>query len=251
MVKQTKSIAAAVALTALLGLPALSHAGDRNWSFSVSGFGGRSFPESSDISINCGTTCADPDPAWWGKAHGFGRTAAPSWGAKATAWYLRRNYDWQPQVGLELDWTRFITSIHPQTQGATGTWTGPSSQLGYLTLLAQKDFSVNIVAINLLFRYPIGVSESLPEGRWYPYLGIGGGVQRTSQTWASVVNDVSYSPEWQALAGAKFFIFRNFAIFGEWKRTSGTFRSGFGFPEYRESTPIVSNHLVGGVALHF
>lgn len=241
-----------LALVGLLVLPNLAEAGDRNWSFSVSGFGGRSFSEGVGVDVHCGAACASPNPPWWGTAHGVQKTDAPSWGAKATAWYLRKQHDWQPQIGIELDWTRFITSQHAQSAGASGTTNLPGTQIGAIYWLDRTDYSTNILALNLLFRYPMGVSASLPEGRWYPYVGIGGGVQRTRATNSVFgTQELSYAPEWQAVAGVKLFLFRNLAIFGEWKRTSATHTFSSGFPDYKESIPIVSNHVTGGLSLHF
>lgn len=242
----------ALILLGLVVLPSMSEAGDRNWSFSVSGFGGRSFSESVNADVQCGVGCASPNPPWWGTAHGLQKTDAPSWGAKATAWYLHKQHDWQPQVGIELDWTRFISARHAQTTGGSGTTNSPGTQIGAISFSDRTDYSTNIVALNLLFRYPIGVSASLPEGRWYPYVGIGGGVQRTRSTNSSFgAQELSHAPEWQALAGVKLFLFRNLALFGEWKRTSATHKFSENFPDYQISTPIVSNHLTGGLALHF
>ncbi|GKS56641.1 hypothetical protein YTPLAS18_01680 [Nitrospira sp.] len=84
------------------------------------------------------------------------QTNEPVWGAKATAWYLRKNYDWQPQVGLEVDWTRFTSSIHAQTTGGSGTDPVNGLRIFQFDFLGQRDFSSNIVAMNLL---PISVLE--------------------------------------------------------------------------------------------
>lgn len=235
-----------------LALPSISRADERNWSFSLSGYGGKAFTVDEGLDVRCTGTCLGTGQPHWGTAHGVKQTNEPVWGAKATAWYLHKNYDWQPQVGLEVDWTRFTSSIHAQTTGASGTDPVNGLSIFQFDFLGQRDFSSNIVAMNLLFRYPIGVTQSLPEGRWYPYIGVGGGVQRTKLTWNGgfSVSDTAYSPEWQVLAGAKVFLFRNLAIFAEWKRTAttATFRLD---PEYTESPSIVANHLTGGVALHF
>ncbi len=252
MGKQTQALTWAVILSVLMGLPQWVQAADRNWSFSISGFGGKSFTEDVGLDINCGTNCAAPNPPWWGTAHGTKRTNAPSWGGKVTAWYLPKNYDWQPQIGIELDWTRFITSQHAQSTGGSGTTNVPGTQIGRIFWDDRTDFSTDIAALNLLFRYPIGVSASLPEGRWYPYIGVGGGVQRTRASNSLFGSrELNYSPEWQVLAGAKFFLFRNLAIFGEWKRTATTHTFTYGIPDYHESAPIVSNHLTGGISVHF
>ncbi|MFO0775025.1 MAG: outer membrane beta-barrel protein [Nitrospiraceae bacterium] len=251
--RTTQRFARLVLAVALgLSLPALAQADDRTWRFSISAFGGKSFAANQDVDINCGSICNPTDP-YHGTAHGVQLQDAPSFGGKVTAWYTPRNYDWQPQIGLQLDWTRFTGDVHPQTQGATGTVSTPGMQLGSFTF-AGREIGVNVLAMNLMFRYPIGVSPSLPEGRWYPYVGIGGGVQRANMTYVpNGERETSYTPAYQVMAGVNIFIFKNLAIFGELKRTSGThtFTYNGTLGDRTDRWTITSNHVTGGVSLHF
>ena len=120
--------------------------------------------------------------------------------------------------------------------------------------LTPIDFSVNVLAANLLFRYPIWATPEMPQGRWYPYVGAGLGAQRATLS-TSGFQETSYSPAVQGLIGAKFFLVKNLAIFAEIKRTTGWNKfeyEGAGAPPgYFEKYTISSNHLVVGVALHF
>ena len=36
---------------------------------------------------------------------------AGTFSAKLSAWHLPRKYNWQPQIGLEIDWTRFTADV--------------------------------------------------------------------------------------------------------------------------------------------
>jgi len=123
-----------------------------------------------------------------------------------------------------------------------------------LTIPTPIDFSVNVLTANILFRYPIGATPEMPQGRWYPYVGGGLGVQRAHLT-DSGFQETSYSPAVQGLIGAKFFLVKNLAIFAEIKRTTGwhTFDyEGSGAPPgFFSKFTISSNHLVAGVALQF
>lgn len=105
----------------LCGIPQFSTAGDRNRSVSTSGFAGSSFTEQVGGDIRCGPVCSAPNPPDRGLARGVQRTDAHSWGATVMAWYLRKNYDWRPQVKIEMDSTRLITCELPHTQGASAT----------------------------------------------------------------------------------------------------------------------------------
>jgi hypothetical protein len=133
--------------------------------------------------------------------------------------YLPRKYNWQPQVGFELEFTRFTADLHPQLRGADGTVTTPGFQLGSFGFGFVRDVSVNTLAANLLFRYPIWSTPDLPQGRIAPYVGIGVGAQRAVLSLQVVpYREVDYAPAVQVLVGMNFFMMKNLAVFGEYKR---------------------------------
>jgi hypothetical protein len=240
-----------LAVTALFLLPLQAQA-ERNWEFSVGAFGGKAFNSNEDVKINFG----EGSGATTGTAHGVNLNDSLTFGAKVTAWYLPRQYNWQPQIGLELDYTKFTADLDPQTVGGTGTSLTPGMEIVAVTVNSHQDFSVNVLAANLLFRYPIWATPELPQGRFYPYIGVGIGVER-AHTSVPIIShqETSYSPALQGMVGLKFFIFRNFALFGEWKRTTGwhtfTYDGAGAPPGYSERWTIASNLVVGGIAIHF
>lgn len=241
-----------LAVTALFLLPLQAQA-ERNWEFSVGAFGGKAFHSNEDAKFKAGAGTGFGDVT----AYGVNLNDSPTFGAKITAWYLPRQYKWQPQIGLELDYTKFTADLDPQTTGGTGTVIFPPGfQVASVTFMSPVDISVNILAANLLFRYPVWATPEMPQGRWYPYIGAGVGVQRAhlSDSIASH-QETSYSLAIQGMVGLKFFIFRNFALFGEWKRTTGwhTFTyDDAGFPPgFSAQYTIASNLVVGGIARHF
>ena len=238
-----------LAVAALFLLPLQAQA-ERDWEFSVSAFGGKAYHSNESMKYSDG----QGGIVIAGTAHGVNLNDAPTFGGKFTAWHLPRQYKWQPQIGLELDWTRFTADLHPQTVGAEGTVSVPGFELGSVTFLVPFDFSVNVLAANLRFRYPIGATPEMPQGRWYPYVGGGLGAQRASMT-VSGFQETSYSPAVQGLVGVKFFLIKNLAIFGEVKRTTGwnkfDFEGSGAPPGFFTKFTIASNHLVAGVALHF
>jgi hypothetical protein len=162
-----------LAVTALFLLPLQAQA-ERNWEFSVGAFGGKAFHSNEDVKFNFGAGSGFTT----GTAHGVNLNDSPTFGAKITAWYLPRQYNWQPQIGLELDYTKFTADLHPQIAGASGTSLTPGFELGAVKFTSTQDFSVNILAANLLFRYPIWATPEMPQGRWYPYIGGGVGAER-------------------------------------------------------------------------
>jgi hypothetical protein len=245
-----------LAVTALLLVPLQAQA-ERDWEFSVSAFGGKALHSNESVKVSQGPVIENGIVIGSysnGTANDVNLNDAPTFGGKLTAWHLPRQYKWQPQVGFELDWTRFTADLDPQTASATGTVSTPGFELGNITFVNHQDFSVNVLAANLLFRYPIGATPEMPQGRWYPYVGGGLGVQRAALTRAGF-EETSYSPAVQGLVGVKFFLIRNLAIFGEVKRTTGwnkfDFEGAGAPPGYFEKYTISSNHFVAGVALHF
>ena len=240
-----------LAVTALFLLPLQAQA-ERNWEFSAGVFGGKAFHSNEDVKINFG----EGSGFTTGTAHGVNLNDSPTFGAKVTAWYLPRQYTWQPQIGLELDYTKFTADLHPQTAGATGTSLTPGFELGAVIFPAPEDFSVNVLAANLLFRYPIWATPEMPQGRWYPYIGAGVGVERARLfDYYTNHQETDYAPAIQGLVGIKFFLIKNVALFAEWKRTTAwhTFDyNGAPVPVgYSERYTIGSNHVAGGIALHF
>lgn len=82
-----------------------------------------------------------------------------------------------------------------------------------------RDLSVNTLAANLLFRYPVWSTPDLPQGRIAPYVGFGVGAQRAVLSLQAVpYREINYAPAGQVLVGMKFFVMKNLAVFGEYKR---------------------------------
>ena len=239
-----------LAVTALFLLPLQAQA-ERDWEFSVGAFGGGAFHSNEDLKINYG----DPGFPVHGTVHGVTLNDSGTFGGKLTAWYLPRKYNWQPQVGFELDFTRFTADMDPQLRGADGTFPTPGFQLGSVQFNDVRDLSVNTLAANLMFRYPIWSTPDLPQGRIAPYVGIGVGAQRAVLSLQAVpYREVDYAPAGQLLVGMKFFVMKNLAIFGEYKRiwSSHDFTySGVQPPGYEETWSVVTNILAGGVSIHF
>jgi hypothetical protein len=158
---------------------------------------------------------------------------------------------WQPQIGLEIDWTRFTADVPDgQVIPGFGTVLPTSTPVGFIGPFTRREIAVDNIAFNLLFRYPIWATEDIPQGRWYPSVGIGGGAQRARLSLQGY-EETSYSPSIQALGGIKFFAIKYLALFGEAKWTQGWHRFKYETDSYWERYSISTIHLVGGVALHF
>ncbi len=235
----------------LLGSVATASA-ERNWEFSVGGFGGWAFHSDTTFQvnrlINIPTGMAEPVN---GKGTNLRFEDSGTFGAKLSAWHLPRKYGWQPQIGFEIDWTRFTADVPDgQILPAFGTFLTSGTPLGFIGPITRTEFAVDNMTFNLLFRYPIWATPDMPQGRWYPYVGLGGGAQRARLSIPGY-EETSYSPSFQALGGIKFFVIKYLAFFGEAKWTQGWHTFKYETDSYWERYSIATIHLVGGVALHF
>ncbi len=234
---------AALLALGLAGVPCTEALGD--WDVSLAGFWGRTIVQSADIHIS------QPTPFLDGEVEGVTLGNDPTFGGKLTVWKPNRKSSHRIDFGLELDATRFISDLQPQTRDAEGIAAGAGGvgALGFVTFLQPFDIQSNVMAINLLWRYPVSASRAMPHGRWYPYFGVGGGasISRMRINGGPWQNDVS--PVFQGIAGAKFFLARNVGIFAEYKRTQTT--HDFAFQFFELEVPLGVNHFVGGLAFHF
>jgi opacity protein-like surface antigen len=121
-------------------------------------------------------------------------------------------------TGLELEVYHLRPNIDTQTVSLSANGFG-----GKITFNA-ADLHVTAVGLNALYRLPLVSSADFPRGRLHPYLGVGLGAfiahleTRTTVLDANVdFGDTDVRPGAQAVAGAKFFLTRHVAVFGEYK----------------------------------
>ena len=242
-----------VLVVAALFLLPLQAQAEGNWEFSAGVFGGKAFHSNEDAKITSGVYNG---PYYEATIHGVTLNDSGTFGSKLTAFYLPRKYRWQPQVGLEIDFTRFTADLHPQLRGGDGRIDIPGFQVGSYQFPVVQDMSVDTLAANLLFRYPVWSTPDLPQGRIAPYVGFGVGAQRAVLSLQVVpYREVDYAPAGQVLVGMKFFVMKNLAVFGEYKRIWSSHEFTYSNlsppPGYFERYSVVTNVLVGGVSLHF
>jgi opacity protein-like surface antigen len=221
-------------------LRAVAQAESLPWDLSISAFGGYAVPFSTDAKITDSTAAADLT------ATGARLQAGPSFGGKLTAWRRRGVRGQGPDIGIELDVTRFSPDLRSQTTAATGIIAGNLTTQASLTKL---ELDSTIVAINLLARFPMGHQDDLPNGRWYPYVGIGAGAALTRATSTVGISDTSTEPAFQFLGGMKYFVASHVGIFAEYKFTHVS--HAFTLATTREDMIINASHLLVGIAAHY
>jgi hypothetical protein len=191
-----------------------------------------------------------------GTVHGVTLNDSGAFGGKLTAWYLPRKYNWQPQVGFELNFTRLTVDLHPPVRGDDGTITTSGFQLGSFGFGFVRDVSVNTLAANLPFRYPVWSTPNFPQGRIASYVDIGVCAQRAAlSVQINGHREVSYASAGQVLVGMKFFVMRNLSVFGEdkriWSSHEFSYSTDIKLTGYNEQWALATIVLVGGVAFHF
>ena len=150
-------------------------------------------------------------------------------------------YFFEPRVldgnfGLELEASHFKSDVDAQTARFSGAILGAPFN-GDLRVV-RSDIEVTTVALNGLYRYPLGMSEDFPRGRFQPYVGAGLGafIAKLSTTTTPLdvnkdIHDTDTRLGGQFLGGIRVLVTRNIALFAEYKFvTTQTFEFTFNVP---------------------
>lgn len=210
------------------------------WDISLSAFGGRTIIGSTDLDFQSPTATGGLENALLNNSQSFG--------GKATVWWVNSSKR-SPDVGFEVDITSFDTTLPTQQIIGSGTLNGMPALL-FISLLAPIELESQTFAFNFVGRYPIGITEALPNGRWYPYVGLGGGVSRTRASWLGQ-SDTDLTPLLQGVIGVNLFLNSRVSIFTEYKRTHASHSFDFSGFQTNVGLTLSANHLVAGVGIHF
>lgn len=198
----------------------------------VSGFGGYSFPQKTDIESG-GITATDAE-----------LDNSPSYGGKVGIWFTGTRKAMGIDVGLEGD----VTSFNPDLPSGQVL----NSNVGLVTPIG-LDLHAIYFGGHVLARLPMGVNSEFPNGRWFPYLGVGGGGQRLSFQATGTTEGTDTAPAFQGLGGIKVFLTKHIAVFGEGKFTYASHTLDFqgGAGTFSVDLTVEAVHGVGGVSFHF
>ncbi|UVT20919.1 MAG: hypothetical protein H8K03_03100 [Nitrospira sp.] len=168
---------------------------------------------------------------------------SPSLGAKLGMWSTAPRKTLGIDVGAEID----VTYFSPYASSGQVV----SSNLGLAQLVTTLDFQAIYFGVNVLARYPMGVTSELPNGRWFPFIGVGGGGLRLTFQVPGITNEGrGTAPAFQGVGGMKVFLTKHFAAFAE-----GKFIHASNSIEVQGGPPIDltlnSVHSVAGLSFHF
>lgn len=142
-----------------------------------------------------------------------------SWGGRAG-----RYFDSLPFLGLGVDFFRFYPYIGPQSvqlrgcffPGGCGTGRGGPGSL---------DVETTAVSMDLMLRLPLLKSDDAPQGRVQPYVAVGPPLfittitPRNTRSFRNHDSDTDYSFGFKAAAGVAVQVYKNLALFGEYRFT--------------------------------
>lgn len=196
----------------------------------ISGFGGYSFPFKSDLEIG-GVEIRDAK-----------LDNSPTFGGKIGIWFTGPRKTLGLDLGTEID----VTNFDPDIAGGQILTTN----VGLLFRTNALNLNATYFGVNLLARYPIGVTQALPNGRWFPYIGVGGGGLRLTFQAPGTNEARNTAPAFQGVGGVKVFLTKHIAAFAEGKfiHASNSIEIQGG-----GSIDLTVNSVqgVGGLSIHF
>lgn len=197
----------------------------------ISGFGGYSFPlktnlESGGVEIRHAKL-----------------DSSPTFGAKIGMWFAGPRKTLGLDFGTEIDAGVFSPDI---AGGQILT-----SNIGPLFRTNSINLNAGYFGVNILARYPMGVTPELPNGRWFPYLGVGGGVLHLAlEVPGTTTKGDNTAPAFQGIGGVKVFLAKHIAAFAEGKFIHSSISIKLQGSNSIDLT-VNSLHGVGGLSIHF
>lgn len=228
----------------------------------LAGYAGAAFTESKDLRTELELSGT---PLVNGRARNLTFDTSPVFGAKIGYFFdadvLGGN------TGIELDAYHFEPDVPRQFVRFSGMLPGSTGDAR--TEIQSADIEVTALTVNALFRFRLAANRDYPRGRFQPYVGIGAGafIARLATTTSPFdvnkdIDDTQVRAGVQALAGGRWFVTRNLALFAEYKfvqtdtfsfrfKESGTI-SGFPFTETARDRANITGHLFyGGLGVHW
>ncbi len=235
---------------------------------------GAALPRSADATFTDGTTPTVVNDIDYNMKFSIGGNAG--------VWFPTREKLAGFDLGMEL--TGFLW--YPDAPWRQENYNGVTDQSGVFQGTSTEIQGLYI-GPNFLVRYPMGISDLYPNGRWHPYVGIGvgmhqmsmrpGGSRGVSAFCCTPGGNLETNPMpdqrdttygWMALAGVKGHLFKYVAAFAEAKYiqahhdgllTDRTGASALTFPSVGGSTLVLNQYSSSintilvhvGLSIHF
>ncbi|MBH0189139.1 MAG: hypothetical protein HP494_19425 [Nitrospira sp.] len=151
-----------------------------------------------------------------------------SWGGSAGIWFPTRDRLAGFDLGIEITgyvWYPDVACCREfYNNDSTGTNLGNAA--GAVNQGTTTEIGGIYVGPNFLVRYPVGISEAYPNGRWHPYIGGGVGAHQMSMRpggakgvtlFNAVTDQRDTAIGFQGVGGIKAHLFKYVAVFAEAK----------------------------------
>ncbi|MCS6303281.1 MAG: hypothetical protein H8K07_06410 [Nitrospira sp.] len=195
-----------------------------------------------------------------------------SLGGNAGIWFPTRNKLWGFDLGVELTGFLWQADVGWRQENFNGV-TLPDGSFQGTTTEVQGLY----IGPNFLVRYPMAISEAYPNGRWFPYVGIGVGMHQMAMrpggsrgvngditgTGNPITDQRDTTVGFLGMGGVKAHLFKYVAAFAEAKYVHAH-HDGLTTDRFGLSTPFGANLTVNqysssidtifvhaGLSLHF
>jgi outer membrane protein OmpA-like peptidoglycan-associated protein len=164
-----------------------------------------------------------------------------------------------PYLGFELDVFNIFGTNYDNNRTRTldttriGNITAPVSSV--IDTGPELDIRLTNVFLNIIGRIPLLKNDDNPNGRLHPYIGVGGGwvnAEVSLENRPLAGDDGAVTDAWgaQGIAGLKYFLSPNIALFTEYKYYYA-WNLKWSFSGQKIQTDMSSSNAVAGVAVHF
>ncbi|BFU92662.1 MAG: hypothetical protein NTAFB01_38490 [Nitrospira sp.] len=133
---------------------------------------GVAFPRNEDATFTDGTT-----PTEVPNVHS---RINYSLGGNAGVWFPTRNKLWGFDLGVELTGFLWYPDVGCCRDNFNNDPTGLKNNQGIANNGTTTEMQGIYIGPNFLVRYPMAISEAYPNGRWFPYVGVGVGMHQMS-----------------------------------------------------------------------
>jgi hypothetical protein len=247
-------ISAIVGFLCVLGAPLSASAGSELPTISrgtlepyISVMAGIAVPRSHDATFTDGSG-ATQTPAVSDVVSDVDYQTKHSVGGNAGIWFPTRNKLWGFDLGVEIGgfiWYADVACCVPNYNFTPANGGNTTEIQGIY------------VGPNFLVRYPMAISEAYPNGRWFPYVGIGVGAhqlaqrpggQRATGFLRAITEERDTTVAFMGVGGIKAHLFKYVSVFAEAKYIHAN-HDGLGTDRFNQSGgaftgPLFSGNLV-------
>ncbi|MBS0154814.1 MAG: hypothetical protein JSS38_09485 [Nitrospira sp.] len=171
---------------------------------------GIAIPRSADATFTDGTQPGIVQNVDYQTKHSFGGNAG--------IWFPTRNKLWGFDLGVEITgmlWYADVACCKDNYNRDPATGAGTTTEVNGI-----------YVGSNFLVRYPMAISEAYPNGRWFPYVGIGVGAHQIATKpggqlgtgfFRAITEERDTTVGFMGVGGIKAHLFKYVAVFAEAK----------------------------------